>query len=142
MPDRVFVDANVLFSASYRVNAPLARLWNIKDIRIVTSTYALGEALRNAQEKASDEHHTTRLEALLAQTEITHYDIEPGGTLYIQTGINLPDKDWPILLAAIDASCTHLLTGDATHFGHLFGLVIEGCLILRPGEYLRAMTND
>jgi hypothetical protein len=42
----------------------------------------------------------------------------------------------PILLAAIEARATHLLTGDIRHFGLYFGKRIEGIRIMLPGEYL------
>jgi hypothetical protein len=32
---------------------------------------------------------------------------------------------------------THLLTGDIKHFGSLFGVTVEGVLILPPAEYLK-----
>jgi len=47
----------------------------------------------------------------------------------------LPEKDRPILLAAIRAHATHLLTGDKQHFGPLYGQSISGVLILRPADY-------
>jgi hypothetical protein len=49
----------------------------------------------------------------------------------------LPEKDVPILLAALEARATHLLTGDVQHFGPYFGERIEGMVIVLPGEYLR-----
>jgi hypothetical protein len=49
----------------------------------------------------------------------------------------LPDKDVPILLAAIEARATHLITGDVRHFGAYFGKRIEGILVLLPGDYLK-----
>jgi len=55
----------------------------------------------------------------------------------IPQGISLPEKDVPILLAAIEARCTHLLTGDVRHFGPYFGNTIEGVSIILPGNYLR-----
>jgi len=51
----------------------------------------------------------------------------------------LPEKDRPLLLAAIDSGCTHLLTGDTARFGKLFRRRIGGVLILRPAEYLRGL---
>ena len=48
-------------------------------------------------------------------------------------------KDRPILLAAIQAQATHLLTGDKRHFGSLYGQSISGVLILRPADYLGAL---
>ena len=38
--DRVFLDANVLFSAAYRQDSSLLRLWELKDVELVTSAYA------------------------------------------------------------------------------------------------------
>jgi hypothetical protein len=50
-------------------------------------------------------------------------------------GVRLPEKDMPILLAAIDGGATHLLTGDREHFGLYFRKEISGVLILPPAEY-------
>ena len=50
-------------------------------------------------------------------------------------GIRLPEKDLPILLAAIDGEATHLLTGDWEHFGPYSRQEIAGVLILPPAEY-------
>jgi uncharacterized protein len=48
----------------------------------------------------------------------------------------LPEKDQLILLAAIGAGATHLLTGDFRHFGPYYGERIQGVHILPPGDYL------
>ena len=55
--------------------------------------------------------------------------------MVIPTPIRKRDKIRPILLAAIQAKATHLLTGDVRYFGKLFGQKVEGILILPPGEY-------
>ena len=52
-------------------------------------------------------------------------------------GVALPEKDQPILLAAIDAQATHLLTGDFRDFGRYYGHTIAGILVLPPSDYLR-----
>jgi uncharacterized protein len=49
--------------------------------------------------------------------------------------VRLDPKDRPILLAAIHGKADYLLTGDASHFGHLYGKRIEGVLVLRPAAY-------
>jgi len=53
-------------------------------------------------------------------------------------GIFLPAKDRPIILAAMTARATHLLTGDVRHFGPYLGRKIAGIEVLLPGTYLRA----
>jgi predicted nucleic acid-binding protein len=63
---RVFLDANVLFSAAYRERAGLLALWKIRDARLLTSGYAAEEARRNLETP----ERKTRLERLLATVEI------------------------------------------------------------------------
>jgi hypothetical protein len=55
----------------------------------------------------------------------------------LPSGTSLPAKDAPILLAAIEARATHLLTGDTRRFGPYLGKKTAGIAILLPGEYLR-----
>jgi predicted nucleic acid-binding protein len=126
--DRVFLDANVLFSAAYRAGSTLARLWEATSISLMSSPYAIEEAHRNLEERDA----RTRLQALVAALEIVP-DIAGG---HLPTDVSLPQKDLPILLAAIAAEATHLLTGDRVHFGVYFGRRIAGVLIQRPGDYL------
>ena len=52
------------------------------------------------------------------------------------SGIDLPAKDRPILLAAIEAKATHLVTGDVAHFGKYFGTEILGVTVVTPATYL------
>jgi predicted nucleic acid-binding protein len=46
----------------------------------------------------------------------------------------LPEKDRPVLAAAIQSRCDVLLTGDKTHFGPLYGRVLEGVTIHSPAS--------
>ena len=127
--DRVFLDANVLFSAAYRQDAGLRRFWRLPRVQLVSSRYALEEARANLARPEQRQ----RLEQLAAGVEITPA-LTPGE---LPKGIRLPDKDVPILLAAIAAQATHLVTGDLSHFGPLYGKRVQGVLVLTPGEYLR-----
>ena len=121
---RVFLDANVLFSAVYRVEAPLTRLWMMKNLALVTSAYAAAEAGRNL----SDTAQHTRLNMLLARLEMREGHVFPE----LPERIELPAKDRPILQAAIAARVAYLLTGDRTHFGRYYEHTIEGVTILSP----------
>ena len=130
--DRLFLDANVLFSAAYRRNAGLLQFWKLKNVILCSSHFALEEARFNLSETAQ----RARL-VRLART-IQLFGAAPG---QLPGGVSLPEKDRPILLAAIDAHATHLITGDVRHFGAYFGKSIQGILILPPSFYLRSYQS-
>ncbi len=44
--DHLFLDANILFSAAYRPESPLRRLWQAKGTELLTSGYAVHTLLR------------------------------------------------------------------------------------------------
>jgi predicted nucleic acid-binding protein len=125
--DIVFLDANVLFSAAYKHDASFLKLWRRKDIRLVSSSYAAGEAQRNL----STQEQRDRLEKLLTSVEM----VPAVAPKTLPRGVHLPEKDAPILLGAIAAHATHLLTGDVEHFGPYYGKVIQGVEILSPASY-------
>lgn len=54
----------------------------------------------------------------------------------------LPDKDAPILAAAVAAQADILVTGDRTHFGHLYGKVIGGLRVLTLRDALASSIAD
>ena len=126
--DRMFLEANVLFSAAYNADARVFRLWRLKDVVLCSSRYALEEARSNLADES-------QLRRLIVLSERVQFSEATGRKL--PRGVSLPEKDLPILLAAIAARATHLLTGDVRHFGQYFGREISGVLILPPGEYLR-----
>jgi predicted nucleic acid-binding protein len=127
---RLFLDANVLFSAAYKVETRLLQLWKVKNVVLCSSRYALEEARINFE----TEEQRDRLLKLSRALQIV--DVVTGSS---QLRTVLPEKDQPILLAAIEAHATHLLTGDIRHFGRYLGRKIEGVRILLPGEYLRSI---
>jgi predicted nucleic acid-binding protein len=125
--DRVFLDANVLFSAAYRPDAGITRLWDFENVELITSPYAAEEARINLLE--GDQRR--RLGTLLERVQIVT------GVSGLPPGVTLPEKDRPILQAAVQARATHLLTGDKRHFGKHFGRRYGGVLVLAPAEYFR-----
>lgn len=129
--DRLFLDANILFSAAYRRDAGVARLWHLSDAVLVTSEYAVEEARRNLAEPAQ----VTRLEELLESVE-RHPAVSMAPDLRL--GIALREKDWPILGGAVRCRATHLITGDVRDFGRYFGTRLLGVLIQTPAEYFAA----
>jgi len=126
--DRLFLDANVLFSAAYKPDARVRRLWSIKGVSLCTSRYALEEARINL----SEEVHRQLLSELVAQFSFFEASNRP-----LPRSITLPDTDAPILLAAINARADYLLTGDRQHFGRYYGSKIESVTIMSPAQYLK-----
>ena len=128
--DRVFLDANVIFSAAYAPDSHLLGLWSRSDIELVTSLLALEEARRNLA--AHNREGLVVLDNLIAGMTIV------AGTRAgnLPSDIQLADKDAPILTAAIESGCSHLLTGDKRHFGDLFGHNVGGVMIQKPAQYL------
>ena len=126
--DRLFLDANVLFSAAYRANAGLLRFWKLSNVILCSSRYALEEARINLTEDAQK-----RRLARLARS-LQWFSAAP---LELPDGVSEPEKHEPILRAAMEAQATHLITGDIRHFGPYFGKAIGGVLIMSPSEYLR-----
>ena len=127
--DRVFLDANVLYSAAYTERSGLARLWTLKDIELLSSAYAIEEARRNlAMDRAEAIPRFKQLVAAISTADAPQGLTLPGN-------IRLDPKDLPILLSAINGKADYLITGDIPHFAHLYGKRIEGVLVLRPAQY-------
>jgi len=127
--DRVFLDANVLYSAAYLELAGLGRLWSLDDVQLLSSAYAIEEARRNIVMDRPEA--VSRLKRILESVSTTD---APQG-LKLPDNIRLDPKDEPILLAAIHGKADYLLTGDARHFDHLYGKRIVGVLVLWPAQY-------
>jgi predicted nucleic acid-binding protein len=129
--DRLFLDACVLFSAAYNPSSPLRRLWELPNTVLLSSGYAVAEAERNISVLRPDRlDDLVQLAGKLTRAEAARVPLP-------ETASSLPEKDAPILLGAIAAKATHLLTVDKKHFGPLSGQTIGGVLILTPGEYLQ-----
>ncbi len=129
--DRVFLDANILFSAAYRSDAGVARLWRVTGSTLLTSEYAVEEARRNLDQP----QQVARLEELLESVER-----HPAVTLArdLRQGIDLREKDWPILGGAVQSGATHLITGDLRDFGPHLGKKLLSVLIQTPADYLKS----
>jgi len=131
-PDRVFLDANVLFSAAYSPGSGLHRLWELAQdgrIELLASSYVVEEARRNLTSGLQIQ----RLEKLLTRVRISACRARAGAAPAAE---GLAQKDRPFLQAALAMDATHLLTGDIAHFGSLLGKWFEGVLVLLPGDYL------
>ncbi|MEQ8848718.1 hypothetical protein [Botrimarina sp.] len=119
---RVFLDANVLFSAA-NWGSRVARLvaWLLEGHTAVTSDFAIEEAVRNVRLKRSG--WSEALEELVAK-------VETAPSLLFPLPVELEVKDQPILCAAIRAKCDLLATGDRKHFGHLYNQTVDGVTVV------------
>ena len=125
---RVYLDSNVIFSASRDQGSRFLELWRLRGIAVVTSQYVVGEVSRNIKSIG----HNQRFESLLAQTEfVSDADVQ-----LIPANVGLVEKDRPILAAAIAASVDYLITGDKSHFGHLYGTRVSGVYVIAPADFL------
>jgi len=128
--DRPFLDACVVFSAAYNPSSPLQRLWKLDDTTLLVSDFVIEEARRNlAVLRPERLNHLGQLSGKCEIVAATLTAIPPEAK-------GLPDKDLPVLLAAVAGGATHFLTVDKKHFGSLFGKKVGNVLILSPGEYL------
>lgn len=137
---RLFLDANVLFSAAISP-AGRARAFFIlaqhTDITLMASPHALAEARRNIGNKRPEA--SAALEDLLSRLTVTLEATPDAVDRAASRG--LPPQDAPILAAAVRAGVDLLVTGDRTHFGHLFGETLEGVAICTPADALARLLG-
>ena len=126
---RVYLDANVLFSAAKSDGAvrALLHLLRKRGHTCCVDTYVVTEARRNLAAKGPQALHL--LDALLADLEVAS---AAQGTVAAGDVDWLPEKDRPVLAAAIRLRCDALVTGDRTHFGAGYGKVFGGVTVHSP----------
>jgi predicted nucleic acid-binding protein len=131
--DRLFLDANVLFSAAYHPEAKVRKLWGLskEEASLLSSPYVFEEARRNL----AGQERIRELEKLVEATTLVRKSARRSDHPHLAR-VELPDKDWPVLLAAIASEATHLITGDRRHFGPYYGEKLGGVLISSPAAYL------
>jgi len=138
---RLFLDANVLFSAAHSINGRARGLFTLAERRhcaLVTSEHAIGEAKRNLMMKSPSA--VLCLEDLLEQVERVS---EGGSGLVVwAAGRGLPENDAPILAAAAGAGADLLVTGDRRHFGHLYEKTAGRTRIVSLREALKLVSES
>lgn len=130
---RIFLDANVLFSAGKSDGAVRAFLEQLKSRGhvLVADGYVAGEARRNLEVKFPTALND--FEDLMKTVESSTGTC--GSQLPVEIAPELPEKDRPVLAAAIHHQSHILLTGDKAHFGLLYGQTIEGVEIHSPASF-------
>ena len=134
---RVFLDANILFSAAKSDGAirQLLRNLKFKQHTLVADSYVQAEAMRNITAK-SDSQAVSDLQALIGTLEVAAVQFARVSVALEAAALWLPEKDRPVLLAAMVLKCDVLVTGDSTHFGDGYGKVFEGVAICSPRQLL------
>ena len=94
---------------------------------LLASKYVIEEAKRNLE----DIERLTNLHSYL-----TSVNVVPEVDQALPCPIELPEKDKPVLLAAISAKADYLITGDVTHFGKYFGHKVMGVKIIMARDYI------
>lgn len=115
--ERVFLDANVLFSAAIGSRTCRA-IWDLPDLLLSTSDYCREEALRNLDAKGHRDG-SAWLRGRLERVEITS---TPPAALWEQVARHLPESavsDRPVLAAAVVTGAQTLVTGNTRDFGAL-----------------------
>lgn len=133
---RLFLDANVLFTAAHNPDGKAALIISFGEagiLQICTSTFASEEARRNLAAKCPAA--VKQLVEILKTAAIVP---ERPDALFPP---DLIEKDRPIFQAALACKATHLITGDAAHFGSVmlrpaktFGLVV-----MTPAQFLDSL---
>jgi len=132
---RLFLDANVLFSIAYG-SPSLEIFWNMSRegrCKLLVTAYVIEEARRNLSRPGQ----IKRLENLVMEVEVV-----PESDPEMPCPVVLPVKDRPVLLAAVQARATHLITGDLQHFSAYRGKNIQGVLVCTPRDYLQNVPQS
>jgi uncharacterized protein len=134
---RVFLDANILFSAAKTAGAVRGLLSRLEagGHVLCADTFVIEEARRNLLAKGPEA--LAALDALLSRIEVAA--VHPGN-LPARIAALVHEKDRPVIAAAVRLRCDALVSGDRTHFGALYGEEVLGVAIHSPRsleEWLR-----
>lgn len=126
---RIFLDANVLFSAAKSDGAVRWLLASLLKAghQFCADDYVIIEARRNLVAKGPEALAT--FDALLARLQVISAGAPRAGVKELDW---LAEKDRPVLAAAIQLRCDVLVTGDKTHIGRGYGKTFGGVTIYSP----------
>ena len=132
---RVFLDANMISAAAHWPQGrgrALFRLAAAGRCELVSSPHAIQEAHHNLILKSP--RGAEAVDALLERVE----RVAEAGPHMVESaaGHGLQNSDAPILAAAVAGGADLLVTGDRTHFGHLFGRDVGRVRIVSPAAAL------
>lgn len=135
---RVFLDANVLFTAAHNPTGKAAFVIKLASegyFLVFTSDFACDEAERNLAAKYPG--------CLPVHAEIISHVTVVSAKLSASYPSGLPDKDAIIFQAAATCNATHLLTGDIRHFGAFMNRPSEtfSIIVQTTAEFLASLSG-
>lgn len=131
---RVFLDANILFSASLPKSHLALFLEGLAEqADLLSNLYACEEAARNLTAKFPKSLPTF-------QKFCRVIELVPMGIF--DPGVEIAVKDQPILCGAIAGEADYLQTGDKKDFGHLFGRSVSGVIVVSVELLLRELVDQ
>lgn len=133
---RLFLDANVLFTAAHNPDGKAALIISFGAagiLEVCTSAFATEEARRNLAAK-----YPTALNQLGEILKTAAIVPERADAPFPP---DLIEKDRPIFQAALACKATHLITGDTAHFGSFMRKPAKafGLAIMTPAEFLESL---
>lgn len=134
---RLFLDANVLFTAAHNPRGKAALVIELAAAGhwdLFSSRYVLEEARRNLQRKFPES--TAALTDFQSSLSLSSHRPE------LPRLSGLADKDQPVFQAALSCEATHLLTGDLRDFGPFMNRpdMTHGVRIQTTAEFLGSFT--
>ncbi|MDE1885625.1 MAG: PIN domain-containing protein [Xanthomonadaceae bacterium] len=135
---RIFLDANILFSAARSDGAIRHLLNTLLKARhsCWVDEYVIAEARRNLHLKHADA--LAEFDAMMRKLSVSdaRAPLPPVDVRW------LPEKDRPVLLAAMRSRCDALVTGDRRHFGIGFGKTFGGVTLHSPRSLAETLGLD
>jgi uncharacterized protein len=131
---RVFLDANVLFSASNQASAVADLLCLASELQeLVTCEATRAEAWRNILRK-----RPAWIAGFLRNDPL----VAVVGNSTREPPIAIVPKDAVVIASAIECRAELLVTGDRRHFGSLYGLVIEGVRVATVSDWAASLVSS
>lgn len=133
---RLFLDANVLFSAAHNSKGKSAFIIELAAAgawKIFTSAFTAEEARRNLDAKYP--------EMILQFNDLLKKITIKAESFGLPFPAGLIEKDRPVFQAALSCNATHLITGDIFHFGKYMQKPAEtfGILVVTPSQFLNSL---
>lgn len=136
---RLFLNANVLFSAA-KSDGAIRRLLTLamkRGCECWVNGYVVEEARRNLVRKSPQS--VPDLVEILGQLQVASVQsqVMPKDSIIAW----LPEKDRPVLAAAIALRCDGLVTGDRAHFSAGYGKVYGGVTVYSPSSLTKHLLH-